>query len=120
MQPLPPPTPFESNMLTAYQMLSQVRMRNSMLNTPVGSCLDKCVDLSDLLKNARSKKETMIRLKEDENEKKCLEFCAMKWDELNRGMVQLLTRREVASVQREVFNEIKKSTEAQLALSEGE
>ena len=87
-----------------------------MLNAPVESCLSKCVDLSDLYTNERQKKHVMNRLKEDEKEKKCLEFCASKWDELNRRLTQTLTRREIAAAQMDAFMDMRKAAETQIEL----
>eukprot|EP00759_Apiculatamorpha_spiralis_P010897 PhF_6_TR18041/c0_g1_i1/m.26898 len=114
MQPLPPPTPFEMNTLGAHQFLAQMKLRNNLLNEPVTNCLRKCVDLSDLLENKRSVGQTkMARIKEDEVEKKCLEFCSLKWDELHRRISMHLQRKEIMNIQMEMMADMKKQAEAQ-------
>lgn len=101
-----PPTPFEINTLGAYQMLTQLRMRTTILNEPVTNCIGKCLDLNELMDNTRKNQSTMQKLKEDEKEKKCLEFCSLKWEELQRRVSTHLTRREVTSVQMDLMNKM--------------
>ena len=96
-------------------MLSQLKMRATMLNEPVSNCLGKCLDLNEILENTRKGGNTMSKLKEDESEKKCLEFCAMKWEDLQRRVTTHLSRREVASVQVDMMNDMRRMAEEQQA-----
>ena len=115
MQPPPAPTSFESDTLNAYQYLSQIRLRSAILSTPVASCIDKCTDLH-ALGSGTAKLKSMNHVKEEEKEKKCLEFCALKWDELHRRSMQVLTKKEITGIQTEMFNEMRKSAQAQFDL----
>mmetsp|Transcript_24738 Transcript_24738/g.38552 ORF Transcript_24738/g.38552 Transcript_24738/m.38552 type:complete len:119 (-) Transcript_24738:19-375(-) len=113
MQPIPPPTAFEADIQNAYQLLSQVRMRTGILSTSVHSCMDKCLDLTGLGETTK-KVKSVNRVAEEEKEKKCLEFCSMKWDELYRRSNQVLTKREITSIQTEMFNQMREKAQAQM------
>ena len=90
-------------------------MRSAILSAPVAGCIDKCIDLKGLGENTK-KMKSMNLVKEEEKEKKCLEFCSMKWDELHRRSMQVLTKKEIAGIQMDMFNEMRKNAQAQMDL----
>eukprot|EP00760_Papus_ankaliazontas_P005292 PhM_4_TR12489/c0_g1_i1/m.33 len=116
MQPPAPPTQFETNTLQAYQFLSQMRMRANGLNDPVHSCVRKCLDLSELSENKRGTRQHINRLQEDEREKKCLEFCALKYEELGRKVTQHVNRREIMKMQAELIQQMQARAMDQAAM----
>ena len=77
--------------------------------------MDKCLDLTGLGQNT-TKIKSINRVKEEEKEKHCLEFCAMKWDELHRRSNQVLLKKEIASIQIDMFNQMRVRAQAQMEL----
>ena len=94
MQPPPPPTKLEENLLPAYQMLGQIRLQGTLMHEGTIKCIDKCMDKDDLYTLDRSKMPIAQRLKLDEKERTCVKNCSAKWDETFRREAQRLMRTE--------------------------
>lgn len=100
MQPPPPPTPFETNVAQAFQMLGQGRLQSAMLNHSMVQCIPKCLDTEELYTLLRTTQAPIkYRLEKDLAEKKCVENCGAKWDQLFQRSVKKLNDQETNRVQ---------------------
>jgi hypothetical protein len=100
MQPPPPPTPFETNLMQSYQILAGARMQSAIMHQSVPMCINKCLDTEELYTLMRTNNAPIkYRLEKDLEEKKCIEHCGAKWDELYRRTVMRLNQRETQAAQ---------------------
>jgi hypothetical protein len=114
MQPPPPPTPFEVNVSQAYQMLGQGRMQSALLNHSMVQCIPKCLDTEELYTLLRTTQAPIkYRLEKDLAEKKCVENCGAKWDELYRRAVMKLNQQETSRVQTVAMQRMMESMQGQ-------
>lgn len=100
MQPPPPPTPFEANLTQTYQVIGGARMQSAIMHQSVTECIQKCLDTEELFTLMRTTEAPIkYRLQKDLEEKKCVDVCGAKWDELYRRSVMRLNQRETQNVQ---------------------
>ena len=94
------PTPYEAMLTQTYQILSGARMQSAIMHQSVTSCVKKCLDTEELYTLLRTNDAPIkYRLQKDLEEKKCVEHCGAKWDELYRRTVMRLNQRETQVVQ---------------------
>ncbi|KAG5469361.1 hypothetical protein LSCM1_02577 [Leishmania martiniquensis] len=101
MQPLPPPmTPYEENITRAYQYLNSARMQSAILFSSTTFCIDRCLDTQELYTLMRTTNAPIsYRLQKDMEEKKCVQNCSAKWDELFNLTLTETNERAVNEVQ---------------------
>jgi hypothetical protein len=100
MQGPPPPTPFETTLIQSYQILGGARMQSAILHQSMAACFTKCLDTEELYTLLRTNEAPIkYRLQKDLEEKKCIENCGAKWDELFRRTVTRLNQRETQNAQ---------------------
>ncbi|AIO01386.1 hypothetical protein LPMP_330930 [Leishmania panamensis] len=81
--PPPPMTPYEENITRSYQYLNGVRMQSAILFSSTTFCIDRCLDTEELYTLMRTTNAPIsYRLQKDMEEKKCVQNCSAKWDEL--------------------------------------
>lgn len=70
------------------------------MHQSVTECIAKCLDTEELYTLLRTNEAPIkYRLQKDLEEKKCVEVCGAKWDELYRRSVMRLNQRETQQVQ---------------------
>jgi hypothetical protein len=93
-------TPFDTAAVTAFQMVAQIRMQTDVVHGSSLHCMRKCMDLALLVtpKKRGSLKE-LHRLKTEDQEKQCVQFCGAKYDELYGVVTKKINQRETGRAQ---------------------
>lgn len=110
MQPPPPMTPYEEHITQSYQILNQLRVQTGLMHSSTTFCIDRCLDTEELYTLLRTKNAPIrYRLDKDVAEKKCVQNCSGKWDEMFRMTLMVSNEKAVQEVQQ---NAMLKMTEA--------
>ncbi|KAG5469008.1 hypothetical protein GH5_02287 [Leishmania sp. Ghana 2012 LV757] len=101
MQPPPPTmTPYEEHITRSYQYLNGARMQSAILFNSTTFCIDRCLDTQELYTLMRTTNAPIsYRLQKDMEEKKCVQNCSAKWDELFNLTLTETNERAVHEVQ---------------------
>lgn len=104
MDPGMPKTPYEEQATESYKILSQLRFRSGAIIRNLSFCFDRCLDTEELYTQYRSQNAPIsYRLKKDMEEKKCIQYCSGKWEDLLPQIVTENNERIVYEVQAKVF-----------------
>lgn len=107
MDPPAQKTPFEQKATEAYRILTQLRMQSAMTNGNLGFCFNRCLDTDELYTLFRSQNAPIsYRLKKDMEEKKCIQHCSSKWNDLFPLVVSENNERLVYEVQSRVLQDM--------------
>lgn len=114
MDPGVPKTPYEEMATESYKILSQLRFRSGTIIRNLSFCFDRCLDTEELYTLYRSQNAPIsYRLKKDMEEKKCIQYCSGKWDDLLPQIVTESNERIIYETQAKVFQKMLASMEQQ-------
>lgn len=107
MNPSAQKTPFEEKATEAYRILNQLRIHSGLINRNLTFCFEHCLDTDELFTLFRSKNAPIsYRLKKDMEEKKCIQHCSSKWNDLFPLVITENNERFVYEVQAKVLQDM--------------